>query len=1381
MTLTAVGLVALPATAMAAANNAIVVDAVTTGGGTGVDGQLVIGDTIEISGTWDASAADPHKGDTFMIGLPKELNIPTDVPFNLTGPRPDGSTAIWATCLATAGVDEVVCTLTDEVEANPELVQGTFAFDVKAVEATTEKELSFSLNGAGTPIVLPGGGGIDDGIEIPDNWDKTGEMNTNNWSMTWKINLPGQNLQGHETVNIADTLGVGHVLCEPSQLKVETVRGDKVVDVSSIATVVPGTDAQHFTIALTAPDGGFDPNVTYRVSYATCTPDGQIDPATTEYTNEATVDIWGDASSGVIGINPQSWHEELTKLGSVLDSGDRNGKIAWAVTVPGDHLEGKDGFTFSETLGAGHELCLPADGKPGTISGIRITEQYGPSTQLERDVTALLTPTIRSQSEQVFQVQFDINDSAALQFKASDYRYVVTYNTCVTDPNLPAAGTAYSNSVNVDGVITRPVEAVVPTRTEGKNGSINTKGVTLDGVEHLPQTTMNWDITVPGERLADIESDLVVTDTLSDAHQVCTAGELTGGPAAQLGLKIEARDQITNGGLKTVDLTETVTVAQDGQKLTFTIPQPTLVQPDKTTQTGFSREYQYVISYTTCTTTGGMDAPGTTYGNTATVNGKTYEKSVTQSNRGSGSGSGVPRGSMAISKLIADTPGAAFVPADAMFTVHVQEFDPSGTMQLEYDRQVPLNGDAVSGPNSRGTGWTAKITEPTFPSIPGVAFGTPVFTESAGVIVSDGGTVATVSLAPGKNIAVGLTNTAQLGSLSIVKAVTGGAAALVDDAKNYKVTAKIDTSALGATFPAQPDRVIDLTEGAPATLSDLPIGAVVTFSEAAPANDDRLTWGTPVFSPASVAITAAHASAPASVALTNSVERTVGTFSLVKTVTGEQAANPAVPASVTVTATWDAEGTEGTKTLTVPTDGTPLPLGENLLIGTEVTLSETPLSDGSSIAWGSPTWSGTGVTVEGSDAVVTIGRDAAATVTLENHAATSVAGLSLIKGIAGEATGEVDSDTEFPVTATWTDGEGIEQSKNITINAVEPTLLGDDFLAGTVVMITEGERPGIDTVIWDSITITGDGVTDNGDGSAEIIVSDQHTDATLVTVTNEATWAPGTFNLAKDVSGVLLNNSDVPDEVLVTASWFEDGEPFAQDVTVPTNGTVVPFGGDLPHGTEVTLTEHAPVDGAAFTWDAPIWDAVGIVLHGDGSATITIGAATDVDVVLTNNATASLGSLWVRKTLSGDSDVVPADVVFPVIATWTDLMGEEQRVTLDLKAGTPGVIEGLPLGTEVALTEDSATGLPANAKWLGAVWSSESADVAIDGEGTEVVVTVTGEPGVDAEISLDNEFERIPDLATTGGGLVPAGLIAAMVALIGGGALLIIKRRRLEA
>ncbi|MFE6735839.1 DUF5979 domain-containing protein [Microbacterium sp. NPDC057650] len=1369
--LAVLGIVAMPAAASAAPNPAIVVDDVVIGGGTGQDGQLVVGDTISISGTWDASDADPQSGDTFTIGLPPELKIPADIPFNLDGPNGNGDVVTFATCLADASTGVVTCTLTDAVATDPEFVKGEFSFDVEAVEATTEEELAFDLNGQDVMVELPGTGGIDDGIDLPGEVTKSGEMNANNWSMTWTVDIPGANLvaAGGDVAHITDTFGAGHVLCDPIGLKVQTVRGSTVVDVTDLATLSGEPGDSSFQLDLNAPQGGFDANVTYRVTYQTCTSDGQIDPSGTSYDNSMQIEGWGEAGHGVGHVTNRPWQIDLTKSGSVLGGADRNGKIAWTVVVPGDQLVGKDGFTFSEALGAGHELCTD------TISGIRITERYGPSNQMQRDVTGMLTPTVVSQSAQGFEIRYDVNNPA-LQFKASDYRYVITYNTCVTSTDLPAGGTGYSNEANVDGKVTGN-EAKVPGRTDQKNGALNSSTVTIDGVEHLPQTTLNWSIVVPGERLADIQSALTITDTLSGAHQVCTAGDPTGGLAAQLGLKVEARDQIQNGGLATVDLTGGTTVAQDGQELTFTIAQPTLPQPGGGTETGFSREYQYVISYTTCTTSGGMDAPGTSYGNTAVVAGKTYEKSVTQNNKGSGSGQGMPRGTVAIDKVLADTSGAAFVPDDAMFTVQIKEIDPNKVVQNEYDLRVPLNGAPVSGLNARGTGWTVEITEPTLPTYPGVVFGTPKFASGPGVTVSEDGRTAVASVSPNTNVSVSLTNTAQLGSVNVVKSVTGGAAALVDPDRTYQVTAHIDTSALGAGFPAQPDRTFLLTAGQPYALGDLPIGAVVTFSEAVPADDDQLTWGAPVFNPASITVQPANATTPAAEALTNSVERTVGTFSLVKNVTGDQAENPAVPDTVTVTATWTEEGGEPQqKVLTLPTDGTPVAFGENLLIGTEVTLTETPLADGSSIDWGAPTWSGTGVVVDGESAVVTIGRDAQAQVAVENHAATSTAGISLLKGVAGEAAGEVAEGTEFPVTATWTDDEG-DHSVELNINATSPTPLGVDLPAGTVVTITEGERPGIDTVIWGSITISGTAVTDNGDGSATVVVSDQQDDSTLITVVNEATWAPGTFSLSKDVTGVLLENPDVPDAVTVTASWFEGDEQVSTEVRIATDGTVTSFGRDLPHGTEVTLSEAAPGSSAAFTWDTPAWAAEGIVANEDGTATITIGAATDLAVTLTNNATASLGSLTLLKTLSGDGATdVPDGTVFPVTATWTDLLGQEQRAELQLTPGEPAMLDELPLGTEVTLTEDRVGGLPVNLQWLKATWSTEDENVTVSADGATAVVTVTAEPGARASLSLDNEFHRIPDLATTGG-YVSGGLIVLVVSLIGGGLLLMSRRR----
>ena len=1362
------GLLTIPAAANAAPNPAIVVDKFVIGGGTGPDGQLIVGDTVSVKGTWDAAAADPQPGDEFTIGLPRELKIPANVPFTLSGPSETGEVVDWATCLADAQTGVITCTLTEQVALVPESVHGEFTFDVTAVEATAEKALVFDLNGQQVPVVLPGGGGIDDGIEVPDTWSKAGEMNANNWSIKWTIDLPGSRMQPHDVINIADTLsGAEHALCTPTNLKVQTVRGSTVVDVTSIAELVPGADAQHFTIRLTAPEAaGFDADVTYRVTYNTCTPGGQIDPESAEYTNEATIDVWGE-SSGVIGVHPRPWQGSLTKSGTVLGGGERNGKIAWAVSVPGDQLLGRDGFVFSETLGAGHEVC------PDTISAIKITERYGPSNQLQRDVTGMFAPNVTSSSSQAFAIDFDISDPA-FAFKASDYRYVITYQTCVSQDGLPAGGTAYTNTVEVNGVVAG-TETKVPGRSEGKNGSINGKAVTLDGVEHLPQTTLNWNITVPGERVAAVESDLVVTDTLSGAHEVCAAGDPTNGLASQLGLKVEARDQVSGGGLATVDLSDSVIAEHNDGVLTLTIPRPTLPQPGGGEATGFSAEYQYVIAYTTCTSSGGMDAPGTSYGNSAEIAGKTYEKSVTQNNRGSGTGQGVTRGSVGISKSLADTAGAAFVPAGTTFQVHVQEIDPQGQVQVEYDLDVPMNGERISGPNSRGTGWTVALSEPTVPSIPGVVFGDPVFASSEGVTVRDGGKTAVAALTPGSNITVDLTNRAQLGAVSLVKQVEGGATSEVDASRSYEVTAAIDTTALGDGFPKQADRTVIVTAGEPVLIDDVPIGATVKFSEARPVDDDRFTWGDPVFSPESVTVTAEHAVEPAVVTLTNTVERTVGTFSIVKNVTGAEADNPAVPDAVTVTAVWDQEGVRGSKTLTVPTDGTPVELGENLLIGTKVELTETPLEAGSGIAWGSPTWSGDGVTVTDETATVTIGRGAEALVSLENHAATSVAGISILKGLGGEAASEIDADAEFPVTATWTDAEG-EHSKELTINAVEPTSLGVDLPAGTVVTITEGDRPAIDSVVWKTIAISGDNVTDHGDGSAEIVVSDQQGDMTLVTVVNEAAWAPGTFSIAKRIDGVELGTPGVPETVIVTASWFVGGEPYTAELDLPTDGTAVPFGEELPHGTEVTLAEVPSEETTAFSWNAPEWEMDGIVAHDDGTATLTIGAAQSLSVDLINSVTPKLGSLTVTKSLAGaGASQVPAGTVFPVSASWTDLTGDPHDVELELVAGEPTVLDDLPLGTEVTLTETEAD-LPAAVTWVGAEWSTEATGASIAGEGKSVVLTVAAETGTDVLVDLENRIGTAPGLAVTGGELLTGALLAA--GLLAGGVLLLARRRR---
>ena len=1367
LALTAV--VVIPAPASAAPNPGIVVSNVvlTTSDG----GPATVGDRLTVSGEWDASGANPQPGDTFTIGLPSVLGFPEAVPFTLDGPAPDGSTVSWATCLTDPGTGVATCTLTDEVAAFPELVMGSFEVEIEAILTTTEESVVFDLNGVATPVDLPGEGGIDDGITLPDTWDKSGEMNSDKWSMSWTINLPGSRLAGQETVTIFEQLSDNHQLCDPSQLRVQTVRGSTVIDVTSIASVSTDVAAPYdFSIVL-APESGFNPDVTYRITYDTCTPDGMIDPVGTVYENEAVVDVWGE-SSGVIGVEQDwSFSDVVSKQGSVLGGGERNGTIRWTVTVAGDHLVGKDGFTLAESLSGEHEVCA------STISGIRVFEQYGPSSTLRQEITGELTATTVSSSADAFEVAFAIASGSDFEFRPSDSLYLIQYDTCATTDGLPEAGTAFGNTASVDGTVDSS-EATVPGRTQQKRGSINTSAVTIDGVEYLPQTTLNWSITVPGERLVDVESDLDVTDVLTPAHEVCVGSG--GSLAERLGLRVEARDQIQNGGLATVDLTDSVEVDLEGDTLTFVIPQPTLPQPGGGESTGFSREYQYVISYTTCTTSGGMDAPGTTYGNSAELAGISFTHSVTQTHRGSGTGQGVPRGSISIDKDLADTAGAAFVPNDAVFTVHAKEIDPTGTVQVEYDLQVPLNGDPVSGPNSRGEGWTVELSEPSPPSIPGVVFGAPAFTESDGVTVSADGTTAVADLLPGANIDVELTNTPLLGAIDVSKLVEGPAAALVEDDREYSIVATIDTSALGDGFPEQDDRTFTIATGEPYSLTDLPIGAVVTLTETLPADDDVLRWSPATISPNGIEVLAQHATEPALVTVLNTVNRTVGTFSLVKTVTGDQASNPAVPAEVSVTASWIADGVAAEKTLTLPTDGTPVPFGESLLIGTEVTLTERPLEDGSSIAWGAPVWSGSGVTIDGEAAIVTIGRDASATVALENHAATSDAGISLIKGLAGDAAAEVDPSTEFPVTATWMDAGGEEQSLELTINSLEPTPLGVDLPAGTLVTITEGERPAFDTVDWGSIVISGAGVEDAGDGSATVTVSDQQSDVTLVTVVNEANWAPGTISIQKRIEGILLDDTEVPETVTVVARWVDATETTqSKELTLPTDGTVVPFGEDLPHGTEVQLTELDSPESERFTWATASWSGARTEDRGDGTAVVTIGAAIVAEVTLTNEAIPLLGNLVLAKALTGTgASLVPSSTSYPLTLSWVDLLGEDQEENVEVRTGAPTVVEGLPVGTDVRITE-AATTLPDQVRWTGVDWASDDPDVVIGTLEDEpvAVVPISGNSAV--ALKLTNPVALASDLALTGMDASRWGATAALgVLVLGVGALLVVARRR---
>lgn len=1272
-------------------------------------GGVKVGDQLDFTGTWDASAASPRPGDQFVIGLPAELGFPQALPIRLLGE--DGT--IWGECLTDPDTDTVTCELSDAVASRPDDVGGNFQFTVEATKATTAQDLIFDLNGVDTPVAVPGGAGIAPAVVPPAKWTKSGTLNGDKASVTWRIDLPGSRLTGTQQLRILDELIGEHALCQPVTVTVQAVKGSAVTTVPAAAAIAADVESPYsFAVDLVSPAGGFDAAATYRLTYSTCTPGGRIDPQGTSYGNRAAIPVWGEDSGTVRVVQTYAPSTEITKEGRVQGGTSRNSSIEWTVTIPGDQLVGRTSFRFSDSLAGPHTLCRDSNGSYA-VQNLQLEQRQGPSSTT---ITRLPETTVARQTlsamDTRFEVEFSIAD-ASFRFQASPYLYTVRYHTCAATDGLPTGGTKFSNTASVNGAAATAT-ATVGTRDEGKTGAISTTAVTIGGVQRAPQTTMNWSITIPGERLAELTGPATIRDSLSANHTVCGSGDTV----TRLGLHVEARDQIRNGGLATVDITDSVTAALDANTAVVTIDPPTLPGADGTSHIGFSRDYQFVVTYTTCTTSGGMDAVGTRYDNTAAVAGRSYSRSVTQQSNGSASGRGVRAGSISIVKSLADNTSASYVPAGTVFTVHVAEIDPQGVTRIEYDLEVPLDGEPVSGLNSRGPGWTAVVTEPTTPTVDGVSFGTPQFQPSAGVTVSADGSRATATLTPATNIGIALTNTTIGGQLRIEKTVAGTAAGTVNPDREYRITATIDTTALGSDFPAQPPRHVTVSPNRPVTIGDLPIGGTVTLTETLPDDDDQYNWKPATIEPGVIQVTRDSATTPIRVQVTNSVDRPLGTFALRKTVVGDQAANDAVPSTVQVRATWTLDGEPDSTTLSVPTDGDRIEFGLQLPRGTQVRLSELGLADGNSISWGAPTWSGTGVVTDGDDAIVTIGADPSAQIDLVNHANTATATFSLAKAVTGDASDRVDSGLEYAVTASWTGRDGTPNSRELILRANETATFPEDLPAGTIVTLKEHDLPVIASVRWGTPRFAGSAVTDHADGTARVTVAAEPDAVTLVILTNTASLAPGTLTIVKKITGNAADHPDLPASVDVIARWDADQATIA----VPLDGTPAGLGRDLPAGTRITLEEVLP-DIDSISWGTPRWSGNGLQGKDDGTAEIIIGAGSTAELELTNTAETRLGSLTIQKDITGAAaDMIVPSTEYRFTIDWVDHRGASHMIETTVRAGSRTIIAELPVGA-IARIQEVAPDVPSGVDWSGCILSIDDGEPFASRPGDCVLMT----------------------------------------------------------
>ncbi|MFE4466958.1 DUF5979 domain-containing protein [Oerskovia sp. NPDC056781] len=674
--------------------------------------------------------------------------------------------------------------------------------------------------------------------------------------------------------------------------------------------------------------------------------------------------------------------------------------------------------------------------------------------------------------------------------------------------------------------------------------------------------------------------------------------------------------------------------------------------------------------------------------------------------------------------------GADLVPAGTEFSV-AYSYTANGT-PVTGTLTVKADGTVVDGPAGLPAGTVVTLSEPGLPDVPGVAWGTPSFSPSDTVTIGESGTIA-----------VTLTNTAsaQVGGFSVAKALTGLAAGQVPADTEFTVAYTV--TADGASTQGTMKVLADGTEvDGP---QDLPVGAVVTFTEIDLPTVPGVVWGAPSFSPASV--TVADGTNPL-VMLTNSADAVVipvGGFSVQKLV--ENAPEGMVPADTafTVAYSYELDGAPLSGTLTVRADGVVVDGPQNLPAGTVVTFGEVSLPDVEGVVWGAPVFSPESLVV---------GANENAEVTLTNTAEEARAGgFSMAKSVAGEAARKVPASTEFTVRYAY-DLDGVPTSGTTTVTADGTVVDGPQNLReGTVVTFEEIALPAVDGVVWGTPVFSPATITV---GAGE---------KTAVTLTNTALDVPaGGFSLAKAVEGLAADQ--VPDSTEFTVRYSYDlgGVAITGNLTVTADGAVVDGPQNLPVGTVVTFTEIDLPAVAGVVWGAPVFSP----------AQVTIADGEDAAVTLTNTAdvvATQVGGFTIAKEVTGaNASKVPADTQFTVAISGT-VNGEHTEGTLTVRAdGT--VVEGpanLPAGTVVDLAE---VDLP---KVAGVRWGEPV--FTVDGE---KVTSVTIGAGQTVAVTLTNTANTADGgLAATGARV--AGIAAVALLLVGGGGALLVGARRRRA
>lgn len=358
-------------------------------------------------------------------------------------------------------------------------------------------------------------------------------------------------------------------------------------------------------------------------------------------------------------------------------------------------------------------------------------------------------------------------------------------------------------------------------------------------------------------------------------------------------------------------------------------------------------------------------------------------------------------------------------------------------------------------------GAVVTLTEAEPDPITGTTWLDPQFSENGFTIVQD------------NTVAIDLDNFIDLntGSFAAAKTLEGTGAHLVDAETDFRIDYSYPA---GNGFEAGEGFLVIRADGEAVPSGPLPYGAEVTLSEAAPDEVVGGTWEGHRISPETLTI---GDGTVVDVEVTNAISEDVGSFGILKTLTGDAAGlvDPATEFQIAYAypAGPSYEAGEGVVTVLAGQDE-PVVV-EDIPAGAVVTLEEITPDDVEGGTWQAPVFSDA--------AVFTIVQDERVDIAVENSLALNAGAFSVTKTLDGSGASLVPDDAAFTVRYSYPAGSGFDAGEGTLVVHANGTAIASEPLPyGAEVTLSEETPDDVAGASWDGYAFSAETVT-IGDGT----------------------------------------------------------------------------------------------------------------------------------------------------------------------------------------------------------------------------------------------------------------------------------------------------------